>query len=201
MIFKKLKQLLNGQQWRPYNRMLMFIMWSIIIHFGMIMVCLVAAAPPAAGEYHIKAVFLYNFANFINWPDSAFTSHQAPFRICIFGQDPFGKVMDVTVENQTTRGRELVVERMNSIPTLRSCHILFISKSEENQLKEVFDFIKSHPVLTVSDMENFVVQGGMIKFFNRNNKVRLAINPKALKKVNLKAAANLLRLSRIIEVP
>lgn len=151
-----------------------------------------------AKEYQVKAVFLYNFANFITWPESAFNNASIPFRICILGQDPFGVFIDATTESQKVKNRPLQVLRLKELNATRQCQILFISDSETPRLAEVLTFAKNYTVLTVGESEEFINEGGMIKFFNRNNKVRLGINPDALDQANLKADANLLNLSEIM---
>jgi hypothetical protein len=155
-------------------------------------------AQPTAKEYEIKALFLYHFTNFVSWPHSAFTGDADPFRICLFGEDPFGKTIDLTVNNQQVDNHPLVVERINDISALRTCHILFIHPSEQVRLEEVLNAIKDYPILTVSEIEGFVTKGGMIEFIKLDNKVGMGINPNALNAVNLKARAQLLKLVKII---
>ena len=41
-------------------------------------------------EYQLKAVFLYNFAQFVDWPSNSFNGDDAPLVIGIMGEDPFG---------------------------------------------------------------------------------------------------------------
>ncbi len=47
-----------------------------------------AAAAPA--EYQVKAVFLFNFSQFMEWPPDAFPTPDTPFVIGVLGADPFG---------------------------------------------------------------------------------------------------------------
>jgi hypothetical protein len=156
--------------------------------------------PPAAKEYQIKAVFLFNFVNFISWPDSAFENKSEPFSICVIGKDPFGIYLDFTTDGQTAKdGRGLKIKRLkDNLQEIRTCHILFVGDSEQNNLNAIFERTRELAILTVSDIDNFVKKGGMVKFFSRNNKIRLGINPEAIKAEGLIANANLLNLSQII---
>ncbi|HEV2691498.1 MAG TPA: YfiR family protein, partial [Verrucomicrobiae bacterium] len=52
-------------------------------------------------EYQIKATFLFNFAQFIDWPTTAFTATNAPFSIGILGDDPFGGYLDEMVRGES----------------------------------------------------------------------------------------------------
>ena len=60
-----------------------------------------------ASEYQVKAVFLFNFAQFVDWPASAFPDATAPLVIGVLGDDPFGPYLDETVRGETVRGRPL----------------------------------------------------------------------------------------------
>lgn len=169
------------------NRLLL-IMLGISLYFQVITL-------PAMDECQIKSRFLYNLTHFITWPNSI-KNDNTPFQICIFGPN---NLIDTMLKNHPIHNHSLTIKRLVDFVSLPGCHILYISQSE--QLTQIFYMTKNYPILTVSDMKDFIVAGGMIQFIKENNKIRLAINPKALKKVQLKPAANLLRLSTIIEIP
>ncbi len=151
-----------------------------------------------AKEYQIKAVFLYNFSNFIRWPDSAFDSPEAAFNICILGEDPFQQVIDITTEDVTTQDkRPIEILRVAKTEKALACHILFISKSEAYNVDGIIREVGQYAILTVSDLDSFMERCGMIRFFIDNDRIRLEINRDKLESVGLKADANLLNLSRI----
>ncbi len=152
---------------------------------------------PTIREHQLKAVFLYRFAHFITWPPSTFASSNAPFRICIWGEDPFGNQLDIAVANEKIKGRPIKVLRINDVEEMAPCQIVFASKSKRRYKAHIFTFVKNYPVLTVSDMKNFANRGGMIEFFNLGNKVRFIIAPKAVKKASLKVSARLLQIAKI----
>jgi hypothetical protein len=160
-----------------------------------------AAKPTSAGEYQIKAVYLYNFTLFIRWPNTAFDTPNASFRFCILGEDPFQYKIDMTVKNETVQGRSVIVQRLSQIQQSDACQILFISQSERSRLAHIIAYLEQEPIrpiLTVSDISDFLImQGGMIKFYSRRKRVRLAIDPDALEDVGLKASARLLQISKV----
>jgi len=158
-------------------------------------------------EQAIKAVFLFNFTNFIFWPDDAFNSEQQPFKLCTLGDATFNTVLTVTLENQIAKnGRRLnshLIEADDDndyLQTLESCHILYI-KTNTTQLDTILTVTDNHPILTVSDTDDFIDQGGIVQFFKRDNKIKLRINRAMLKAVQLGADANLLKLAEIKNVP
>ncbi|MDM8566808.1 YfiR family protein [Candidatus Halobeggiatoa sp. HSG11] len=148
-------------------------------------------------EYQVKAVFLYNFANFIKWPKNTFDSPNAPFNICILGDDPFQQELDITVKNEKVEQRAVIIQRLNNLTNIDLCQILFISQSESLYLNDILIISQKYPILTVSDIDTFVIAGGMIQFFVQNRRIGFYIAPDILKQINLEASANLLRVAKI----
>src|SRR3954469_20942144 len=87
------------------------------------------AAEIAASEYELKAAFIFNFTQFVDWPTNMFSSSADPIVIGIVGPDPFGPAIDKIVEGESVRGRPLRVERYPRASDIKKCHILFVSKT------------------------------------------------------------------------
>src|SRR5688572_25985571 len=67
------------------------------------------AQKPVLREQEVKAVFLFNFVQFVEWPQEAFPENQTPLVIGILGKDPFGKFLDETVKGEVINGHPLSV--------------------------------------------------------------------------------------------
>ena len=150
-------------------------------------------------EYQIKAVCLFNFAQFVTWPPEAFTSPDQPLRIGILGGDPFGTFLDETVKGEKVGDHPLIIQRYGSIEDVQDCQILFVSASESGKLSAILSALKGKSILTVGEKEDFVQDGGMVRFFVEGNKLRLKINPEAAKDAGLTISSKLLRLAQISE--
>ncbi|MDY6844939.1 MAG: YfiR family protein [Thermodesulfobacteriota bacterium] len=149
-------------------------------------------------EFQVKAVFLYNLTNFISWPDDAFYSDVAPFRIGIVGKDPFGPFLDKVVQGEIVNGRHIVIERFHGIEDLRTCHILFISSSMKAELPEILKVTRNFSTLTVSDFQGFAHLGGVVNLVRKENRVCVEINPISARRAGLGISAKLLKLATII---
>jgi hypothetical protein len=149
-------------------------------------------------EYQIKAVFLFNFAHFVEWPASAFPNSQTPLVIGILGEDPFGPYLDETVRGETVNDRPLVVRRYRSVEEVTTCHILFISRREEGRLKSILESLRGRSVLTVSDVDRFARRGGMIRFVTDHHRIRFRINLEAARAAGLTLSSKLLRPAEIV---
>jgi len=151
------------------------------------------------GEYQVKAAFIYNFTQFTDWPASTFSATNAPIVIGIVGEDPFGNIMDEVVRGEVVRGHPLVIKRLRADEDFRSCHVLFISRSEKDRLPALLSQLKDSPVLTVSDITEFAQEGGMVNLVLANNTVKLEINQAKAEEAGLQISAKLLRLARIVK--
>jgi hypothetical protein len=76
--------------------------------------------------------------------------------------------------------------------------LIFISKSEENHVAEIFSQLDSKPILTVSEINSFAQNGGIIDFYLQGNKVRFEINPDSAQRRGLKISSQLLNLGKIV---
>jgi hypothetical protein len=154
-----------------------------------------AAAPT---EYQVKAVFLFNFSRFVEWPDAAFADERAPFVVGVFGFDPFGAELDEVVRGESVRGRPLVVRRVQSAGDAAHCQILFIHHSEGDRLSEVLGALDRHSTLTVSDIEGATQQGVMIRLVKQSGRVRMRIDAESARAAQLTISSNLLRAAEVV---
>jgi hypothetical protein len=148
-------------------------------------------------EYDLKALFLYNFAQFVEWPTSAFRTPDAPLVIGVLGQDRFGKSLDDLTRSEAVHRRKLTIQRFRRFEDVGDCHILFIDRSQAPSLKQIVDGLRAKPVLTVSDIDGFAGRGGMIQFITEEERIRLRINVEAAKAANLTISSKLLKLAEI----
>jgi hypothetical protein len=147
-------------------------------------------------EAQVKAAFLYNFAQFIQWPRQAFTGNDAPFVICTAGGS-FDGALEKTVEGEMLNGRRISIRRLGPAETARGCQVLYIGKTEAHRSAEIVGAVANAPVLTVGDVDNFIDVGGMIRFTEAGHRIRFEINPEAVERASLRVSSRLLRLADI----
>ena len=152
------------------------------------MSCAVAAhtiaQTPAPQEYQVKAVYLFNFTQFVDWPPSTFSNAQEPIVIGVLGEK---------VDN-----RSLVVRRYRRAEDIQACQVLFISRSEGMRIEHIVATLKDRSILTVSDADDFGQRGGMVRFVVDNSRIKLRINVAAAKAAGLTISSKLLRVAEIV---
>jgi hypothetical protein len=148
-------------------------------------------APAARPEHHVKAAFLLNFTRFVEWSTAADTSE--PFHICIYGNDPFGSIIDEIVSEETVSGRKFSVDRL-SHNAPQGCQLLFVPGSEPDVPLILAQTGKG--TLTVGEGDQFIRNGGMIALVIENRRVRFDVNLRAAQDAGLRISSRLLKVAR-----
>lgn len=163
-----------------------------------LLAALPAAAQPAEDGNQIKAVFLYNFANFVRWPDEAFATSGNVLKMCIFGNAALGSFLD-EVDGSRVRDKRLNVIKTSEPKVIESgCHILFVSHEKKDFLPLFLKSIQHVYVLSVSDVEGFARSGGVVSIVRNSDKLAFEINLDVALKNGLLISSDLLSLARIV---
>jgi hypothetical protein len=157
----------------------------------------VCGQQPKPNEYQVKATYLYNFGKFVKWPAPAGRSDS--FAVCVLGQDPFGPVLDATLAGEALDGKPVVLKRIPRPQDATNCRILFISATEEKNLREIFTVLDESGVLTVSDMPGFTRRGGIIQFIFEGEKIRFEINLTSAENAKLVLSSELLKVAASVK--
>jgi len=181
-----------------------------------------AAAKPAtdpghAKEHQIKAAFLYNFLNFVDWPAEKTNDVNKPIIIGIVDSEDFNTAFE-PIKDKTFNGRKIAIKTFNSLTAetlknknnpewpkiseeMKQCHIIFFYEYQsKNTLTTIFSELTTAGTLTVGQSDNFLESGGNINFLLIDQKVRFEINLSSAKQNNLKIRSNLLKLAyRVID--
>lgn len=142
-------------------------------------------------EYDVKAVFIYNFAKFVDWPNSV----GANVRLCLLGTSPFGKAFD-PIRGQPVKGRKFDVIPIDTATAVPGCHMVYVPPSQERNLDKVLARTRGNGILVVSDSEGYAQRGSMINFYLEDEKVRFEINLQSIESSGLRVSSQLLALGK-----
>ncbi|PKO43074.1 MAG: DUF4154 domain-containing protein [Betaproteobacteria bacterium HGW-Betaproteobacteria-4] len=173
--------------------------WMISLLLALALPATVASqVVPAENPNRVKAAFLRNFAHYVTWPAQAFPDSQAPWHICILGEDPLGELVETTVRGRTEQGRSFKVLRANTAEELPPCQIIFIAYQDPAKRRAALDKLKGKSVLTVGDAPEFLREGGIIRF-QVEDRVRMSINLDQARAVSLTIPTRMLEVSSAIQ--
>ena len=159
-----------------------------------------AQAPSPYTPYELRALFLFNFAKYTEWPKDALPEGEPSFVLGVLGKDPFGKDLDI-IKGKPIKKRTLVVKYFKTAEEVEGCQILFISSSEHPNLPHILKTLEGASILTVAEHEGFLQQHGMVNLIAERKgagreSVDFEINRAAAEKARLKLDTQLLKLAR-----
>jgi hypothetical protein len=148
----------------------------------------------------LTAAFLFNFAKFTTWPDDALRNGST-IVVCVSGHDQVADALVQLTTNKLVEGHPLAIRRTDLRQPLTECHIMFAASLDENSARELLRAAGGHPILTVSDWENFAARGAVANFFIEGARMRFAVNPDAADRVRLRISSRLLTLAKLVRDP
>jgi len=129
-----------------------------------------------AQEHAVKATFLYKFAGFVEWPESAFATSSSPLVLCIVGSDPVAKVIDHAAAGQAYGAHPMEVRHIAQHAAVAGCHMLYVAGLSTDATEGWLQAARGKPILTVTDGAANRRSQGMINFVVRDNRVRFEID-------------------------
>ncbi len=152
--------------------------------------------PTISLEYAVKATYIYKLAPFVNWPPAAFAASDAPFRICVVGNDPFDDYLQRAVAGKRVGTHPFEVRRLDALTPAAGCHIAFIGQLQSQSLAQALDAVKGRPVLTVTDSDS---PGGIVQFVIEQGRVRFEVDADAAARNHLTISSKLLSLATAVK--
>jgi hypothetical protein len=146
-------------------------------------------------EYQLKAARIARIAQVTSWPQSKLAPN-SPLVIGVYGHDTIADFLEMAVQGRRLKGREVTVKRCTAVQEVSGCHVLFVSHSEQDRLRDVLRRTNGEPILTIGESENFMDKGGIVQLtmiggsaqftldFSNLKRARLEIDPETLALAN-----------------
>jgi hypothetical protein len=151
----------------------------------------------ATAEDDIKAAFLFNFTQFVEWPAAA--NAQEPFRICVVADTSFAAALDRAVAGESVGRRPIARTAPASPDAARDCQILFIGRQDDERTVERWlAAVRGLPVLVVGESGIAWSRGVHVNFVLENNRVKFDVNNDTAVRAGLTISSKLLRVARAV---
>jgi len=173
----------------------------IRLHYYIVTIILLLCCTPSTdnaaetpSEYQIKAAYLYNFAKFIRWPESAFSDQSQPLVIGILGENYFDGELN-PLNSRSVHSRPIEIRYFRTLKEVETCHMLYISTYEYTERASILKGLQNRPVVTVGESPQFADSGGVIQFVMIQRRLRFIINLDAAKNHQIQIDSQLLSLA------
>ena len=149
-------------------------------------------------EANVKAVFLYNFTKYVDWPSPrGGESVPAELRICVTANDGFFSLLKSAVQGESFEGHPLQPVALGGLDDAKHCHILYVGDSQTPDARAWLAAVRGHQVLTVAD--GALTDDTVIAFVRVDNRIRFDINRVSASRRGLNVSSKLLRLARQVK--
>lgn len=105
----------------------------------------------------------------------------------------------LAIQDKPVHGRTLQVKHGVKLSELKACQVVFLNEEDHALLPAVVGALRGHPVLTISEIENFADTGGMVALFLEDERIQFRINAEAAVQARLQINSRLLRMARIVK--
>ncbi len=158
-----------------------------------------AAAPEhALSDLELRAVYLYNFVRFTDWPARTFKDAGTPLTIAVLGEPEFAAQLTRLLDHKQAGGRTVTVVAVLDPADCLDAQLVYIGAGQEKRLGLVLPSLAHRPIMTVSSIPSFLRQGGMIRLVQAEERLRFEINQRATREAGLQVSARLLQLATVV---
>ena len=133
-----------------------------------------------------KALFIYNFTNYIDWPNPGST-----FVIAVYGDSPIISELQAISKIKKVAGVPIEVRKINSIPEIGNATIVFVPAPKKKSVTEINKATLDKFTLIVSDG---ATSDFGINFLAINGKQAFQISKSNIEKHGLKVSNSLISL-------
>ncbi len=144
----------------------------------------------------IKAIFLYNFTKYIEWPSDY---KSGMFKIGILGSTDMIQELEQMASKKKVGAQQIVISKFASVDAITKCHMIYIPREKSGTLAEVVKKVGGNSTLIITDKEGSARKGAAINFVVESNKQRFELNVSNALKHNLKVSSNLSGLAIVVQ--
>ena len=140
----------------------------------------------------IKAATLIKVALFVDWPTTAVTDR---FVIGVVADEEFTQKVALAAKGRRLNNRDVQVQHIGGSDDACACHVLFVGVREDARTATLLRWARTKPVLTIGETTAFLREGGIVRIFRADDRLRLQINNKSAEDSGLKISSRLLQLA------
>lgn len=168
------------------------------LRFAMLVLALVAMggarAQQAANESTVKAVFLYKFAGYVEWPSAAFPAPDTPLVIGVASADDVAGELERLVPGRNVNGHPVSVRRVRD-ENVRGVHVLFVGRAAGNA-QAMVRAGQQQGALVVTETEKGLELGSAINFVPVEDRIGFDVSLDSAEKAGLRISARMLPVAR-----
>lgn len=149
-----------------------------------------------AASAKIKAVYLYNFSKYIEWPEDYKNGN---FIVTVIGTNS-SLLSELDKMSQKKVGAQsIVIKNISSPSSIQKPNIVFVPYESSGMINDVIDKLKGKSTLLVTEKPGLTKQGSAINFVVKDSKQLFELSKINAEKSKLKVSSNLSALAILVD--
>jgi hypothetical protein len=161
------------------------------IHILSLFLCLCVWYSANAQDEKFKALFMYNFTKYIEWPAG---QRQGNFVIGVIGNPLLAVELNTIAGKQKVGTQTIVVKTFNSVDEIDNCQIIYLGRTKCNLINSVLDKLTGKNTLIITDKEGMALHGAGINYVMDGDRLKYEVNRTNIEKKGLVVSNALLAL-------
>lgn len=153
--------------------------------------CMLLIGTASAQDDKFKALFVYNFTKYIEWPKNKQTGD---FVIGVLGHSSIISELKAFTERKTVGSQKIVVEEILSSEDYTKYHIVYVPTKLSGQAEDIANKTKGKGVLLVTDKPGLAATTSGINFVKVDNQQKFEVNTTNLETEGVKHSHTLVLL-------
>jgi hypothetical protein len=157
----------------------------------------VAEETKALSAGQLKAAFILDFPQYVEWPTNRFAAGDTPIIVGVLGDEKLSAELERMGGDKKINGRAVVIRRVTPEESPDGWHILYVAAAQAQRAPELLARLQGRSVLTVGESEDFLERGGMVNLVRKERKYALEINLAPATAAQLKISSKLLSVATV----
>ena len=147
-------------------------------------------------EAKFKALFMYNFTKYIEWPAS---KQQGNFVIGVFGPSPIISELEIIAQKKKVGTQTIVVKQVDNPADGKNCHILFVPEGKSSKIEELAANCSGNGVVIIGDKAGLAKTVAGLNYITVDGKQSFEVSKGNLEKQGVKVNSVLLSLGVVVD--
>jgi hypothetical protein len=149
--------------------------------------------PAKSQDEKLKAIFVYNFTKYVNWPQRS-----GNFVITVIGKSPISAEI-ISIASKKTVGNSTIEVKVVNVPEeVMESQIVYIPASKNNALSVIKEKSPERHFLIITEKPEACKAGSCINFVNRDGRLSFEISKINMESYGLGVSSDLLKLGTVV---
>ena len=149
-----------------------------------------------AQDEKFKALFMYNFTKYIEYPAS---KQAGSFVIAVVGDSPIIGELQTIAEKKTVGPQKIEVKKISASDDVTKCHIVFVPEGQSASAADIAGKIVGKGVVLITDKPGLGKTTSGINYVSSGGKQSFEVNQNRLKEHGVNVASALITLGKAVE--